>query len=196
MGRELKPLNVGDKFGKLTIVGKDYEKSEVKKKLYYFVQCECGSPVKSILKSTLLDKRHPVQSCGCLVREKAGFVEDRVFAIKKLLYIKMQDRHINSLHDSEDTLVSLDDFCVLSDQICHYCGAQPSSFLKDRRTGKVVYYNGLDRIDSNIGYRKTNVVPACKYCNIAKAELTDMQFKEHIKRIHMYQRKKKNEGKI
>ncbi len=77
MSKESKPLQAGQVFGKLTIIGRDEKTSKEKKKPYYFVQCSCGSPVKSICKATLLDKRHPVQSCGCLVKEKAGFISDR-----------------------------------------------------------------------------------------------------------------------
>ena len=43
-----------------------------------------GDTIKSIWKASLLDKRHPTQSCGCLVKEKAGYIKDRDLAIEKL----------------------------------------------------------------------------------------------------------------
>ena len=53
---KIKILNKGDRFGKLTIVGLDSDKSKQYSKPYYFVQCDCDSPIKSIIKATLFDK--------------------------------------------------------------------------------------------------------------------------------------------
>jgi len=55
MGLERKPLHQGDRFGMLTVVAKDEERTQVRKKQYYFCQCDCGSPIKSILKSIETD---------------------------------------------------------------------------------------------------------------------------------------------
>ncbi|WP_460293967.1 hypothetical protein [Clostridium tertium] len=141
------------------------------------------------MKSTLVDKRRLVKSCGCLVKEKAGFIKNREIALKKLLYEKMKDRHIKKLNDTLDTLINFKKFCILINENCFYCGKKKSSFKKDRsaKSKYILYYNGLDRINSQYGYREENVVPACKVCNIAKGEMTDKEFKEYIIRIHSYQ---------
>lgn len=188
MGVERKPLLPGMRFGMLTIVGKDEKKTIETKKQYYFCQCDCGSPVKSVLKSSLVDKRKPVYSCGCHTKYNAGFIDDREVALAKVLYGKMKARHIKKLSDTGETLISFDDFMELIGQPCIYCGAKESSYITDRRDGTTVLkYNGLDRIDSALGYRKDNVVSACSRCNIAKGEMSIEEFKAHIKRIHMYQ---------
>lgn len=187
IGKELKPLKSGQVFGRLTVLGKDEKRSEEAKKPYYLCQCSCGSPVKSILKQSLVDKRKSTKSCGCIVKEKAGFEKDRQLALKKLVYLKIKDRHIKVLKDDISNIISFDDFCNIIEQNCYYCGTSKSSYLKDRSTVEVLYYNGLDRIDSNLGYRKNNVVPACKVCNIAKAEMTQEEFKAFLIRIHNHQ---------
>lgn len=187
MGREYKPLESGTVFGRLTVIGKDEETTQRTKRQYYFCQCSCGSPVKSIWKASLVDKRKPTLSCGCIVREKAGFTEDRANAIKKLLYMKMKERHIKVLSDDEDTLISIESFSKRVEEPCYYCGMRNSSFKKDRATDYILYYNGLDRIDSSIGYRKENTVVACKMCNIAKAEMTVDEFRKYLIRLHEYQ---------
>lgn len=184
MAKELKPLYAGQKFGRLTIIGKDTEKSVEKLKPYYFVKCDCGSPIKSVMKSTLMDKRHPLQSCGCLVKEKAGYVEDRALALKKLIYGKTKDRHIKDLKCDENGFINFDDYVKKIDEPCYYCGVVKDSFLKDRKTGFLLYYNGLDRIDSSKGYTNENTVPACKWCNISKSQMTTTEFKEFIIRLH------------
>lgn len=184
IGKELKPLKRGQKFGRLTIVGKDESRSKEKKKIYYYCQCSCGSPIKSIMKSTLLDKRHPVRSCGCIVKEKAGFIKDREIAVKKILYEKMKSRHIKELNDSLHTLIEFKKFCDLIEKDCFYCGKKKSSFKKDRNTEYILYYNGLDRVDSRYGYTEDNVVPACKTCNIAKGKMTSKEFEKYITRLY------------
>lgn len=47
-------------------------------------------------------------------------------------------------------------------------------------------YNGLDRVDSNKGYLKENVVPCCEICNKAKRDLSLCQFKKWINRLIKY----------
>lgn len=55
-------------------------------------------------------------------------------------------------------------------QNCAYCGAPPSN-LKKGKGGKAQPYNGLDRKDSTLGYRRENCVPCCSFCNSIKAAM-------------------------
>jgi hypothetical protein len=43
--------------------------------------------------------------------------------------------------------------------------------------------NGIDRIDSNIGYIEGNVQPCCYNCNMMKRSMTHTQFINHILKI-------------
>jgi hypothetical protein len=45
-------------------------------------------------------------------------------------------------------------------------------------------YNGLDRIDSNLGYVRSNVVPCCAVCNYMKQELSLSEFLDQVAKIH------------
>jgi hypothetical protein len=54
---------------------------------------------------------------------------------------------------------------------CYYCGAIPPPF------------NGIDRIDSSIGYTKLNSVTACQTCNLAKNDLSIREFTSWIERV-------------
>ena len=162
--------------------------SEKRKKPCYFVKCDCGSPIKSILKSTLLDKRHPVSSCGCLVKEKAGFVSNREITLKKLLYIKTKDRHVKILGFDESSFISFEKYTTKLDEPCYYCGAIKDSFVKDRRSDFILKYNGLDRLDSSKGYTDENTVAACKWCNIAKNKMSIDEFTNFIICLHNYRK--------
>lgn len=188
MSKELKPLTIGQRFGRLTVVSKDIEKSIERRKPCYFVKCDCGSPIKSVLKSTLMDKRHPLQSCGCLQKEKAGYVEDRAIALKKIIYIKTKNRHIKDLKCDESSFISFDLYIKKIEEHCFYCGTIKGSFLRDRRTDFILKYNGLDRLDSSKGYTEDNTVPACKWCNISKNKMSVDEFINFITRLHNYKK--------
>lgn len=152
--------------------------------------------MKSIMKASLVSKRRPTYSCGCHSKYTQGFIDNREVALAKLLYGKMKARHVQKLEDTEDTIISFEEFLEMIKLPCVYCGESNSSFVTDRRDGKTaLWYNGLDRLDSNIGYRKENVVPSCARCNIAKGELTPEQFRMHLQRIHDFQiEKSKKDG--
>lgn len=68
---------------------------------------------------------------------------------------------------------------------CHYCGDPPY----ERWSG--LCYNGIDRIVNDCGYVPGNVVSCCAVCNIAKADLTVVEFAKKItkiyERLHLWQ---------
>ena len=73
--------------------------------------------------------------------------------------------------------ISEEEFYELSSKNCYYCG--------------VAGPNGIDRVDSSIGYIKRNCVPCCKHCNYVKGNLSMNHFKEWVKRFVAYQKQHK-----
>ncbi len=74
-------------------------------------------------------------------------------------------------------------FKILTSSNCHYCGIEPQqSHYKPDFHGSYVY-NGIDRIDNNIGYILSNCVTACKMCNFAKRDISKSQWDDWITRI-------------
>lgn len=85
-------------------------------------------------------------------------------------------------------------------QPCTYCGKQPQPYnfyvkvdgslrrtTKPARQSSVdlawIKANGVDRIDSSIGYVISNCAPCCRTCNLAKAEMTAAEYIEHCKTV-------------
>lgn len=62
--------------------------------------------------------------------------------------------------------ISLHYFYLMVIEDCFYCGSPPSQTTSD------FLHNGLDRVDSSLGYIEGNCVPACKTCNFAKNNMT------------------------
>lgn len=66
---------------------------------------------------------------------------------------------------------------------CYYCDREPySQYEKDKSNGSFIY-NGLDRVDNNIGYTIDNVVTCCKECNRMKGSMKHDLFVDLCNRI-------------
>jgi hypothetical protein len=57
------------------------------------------------------------------------------------------------------------------------------STKKTARSGEVYIYNGIDRVDSNIGYTLENCVPCCEAVNRMKMDLSKEEFIELCREI-------------
>jgi hypothetical protein len=84
--------------------------------------------------------------------------------------------------------ITKEEFTAISQKNCFYCGLPPNKVFKAKKVyfGEFVY-NGLDRLDNNIGYNLNNIVPCCFRCNRMKSNLSIEEFLTHIKIISSYQ---------
>ena len=91
--------------------------------------------------------------------------------------------------------MGFNDFFKMSLMPCHYCGIKSSKKLEDRANEKsdgkllsstIVDCNGIDRLDSNLGYTLENCVPCCKYCNIAKNTMLVDEFLLWVGRVYNF----------
>jgi len=76
-----------------------------------------------------------------------------------------------------DFSLSKDVFEKLITANCVYCGKPPSNLKRGYS------YNGLDRINQDVGYELGNVFTCCYVCNKWKGELSLQQFLDHVKAI-------------
>jgi hypothetical protein len=140
--------------------------------------CDCGN-----VKYYSAKKFGCIKSCGCLVSEKAK--ETIEFAIAKAY--KDDFRFLRKRYQGySDGDISFDKFYELSQLNCHYCGSLPNNLCKsfNKRNPKDIYYNGLDRVDNNIGHYINNVVPCCIICNRAKADRTLNEFIDWVRNVY------------
>lgn len=63
---------------------------------------------------------------------------------------------------------------------CHYCGDAPRIY---REGGRDVLRNGIDRVDSSLGYVPGNVVTCCGTCNKMKLDHDEQWWISHMRKI-------------
>lgn len=167
----------GQRFGRLIAI-KSHKNPKVRHKdtYYWECQCDCG---KNTLVSIGNLRSGAVKSCGCLSRdtnqiEPGKAAANRVFATYK------QGAKVRKIQFK----ITFEDFIRLTNKICNYCGCKPGTIQKGRNGSFI--YNGLDRVNSTIGYTLDNVVPCCIQCNRAKHTMTVEEFYNFIKRVYNY----------
>ncbi len=174
----------GCKIGKLSVIGISDTRNKHNRVMWDCI-CDCGN--KKSIPADMLNKTLRGQtgskSCGCLRNNAHNKIKDRFEACYKQIYNSTIIKR-SKLKGWED-YIDFDLFKELSNKHCNYCGDAPNNFLTDRLDVEFkVEYSGIDRINSNIGYIKSNVIPCCKNCNTAKNVLTQSEFKDLITKIY------------
>jgi hypothetical protein len=156
-------------------------------------QCRCGM-IKWFRKEAIISGR--VKSCGCYNRIKSRLEGEAGAWRHWFNYLKTAAKSHN-----RDFVLSLEKVKVICTQECSYCGALPQKWMGARnqylascRVGKtrspdidfanskILFLNGIDRIDSKLGYTASNVVPCCRICNTAKQDMSVGEFKTWVGR--------------
>jgi hypothetical protein len=169
--------HLGHTIGNLTITDWNV------KKAYYTFECTCGrnfiGTTQTIkFKTTQLNE---IGFTGCKVctnaHRRKSLSDVELFSAVFGLYKNGANRRKNVPFE-----ISLEQAIPLFKADCHYCGDAPANVVKIGR--RIVTYQGIDRIDSALGYTTLNVVPCCKKCNYAKHVLSYSEFINHIKKIY------------
>lgn len=173
---------VGEIIGDLTIIS--YLHSTRNKKRVYSFKCVCGGERIAIISNIINSKYKCCINCAAkrgkrgiqnLLPDGLGAKRHVINAIKQSA--KYRDIKYNLTEDEAIFFISKN---------CYYCDDPPKSIVKEgsKYTG-IFYYNGIDRVDNNIGYEKSNCVTSCYQCNIAKSTLSKQEFLDKIKKIYL-----------
>ena len=81
--------------------------------------------------------------------------------------------------------ISITEFRHLAAMNCTYCGEPPRMRKWER---SAIPINGIDRVDSSIGYEMKNCVTACSNCNKLKSNKPLDEFLELVRRIYVHQK--------
>jgi hypothetical protein len=168
----------GQKIGLLTFVAPSGKTKD--SRVIWEAKCDCGNTIH--IEPKYVNSGNTT-SCGC----------------KRRTYTPMLSSARTIWHrDYKD--IDFLTFLSLSQQSCYWCGIAPHRVYnvytstkkskvrcyqsEDQRLNGNFTYNGLDRLDSNLGHSTTNVVPCCSECNWMKQESSVEEFKSYVKRIH------------
>lgn len=171
------------KFNDITLIkhiGKDKEKNQI-----YLAKCICGNEFKIQGSDAKTGK---IKSCGCgkFKHVVENYLNDTNKPHQTQLFASYKNASKKRGHQFE---LTLEEFIKLIEQECYYCGDSGSnihSHFKRRKSSPKstkYLYNGIDRINNDIGYTKDNCVPCCKPCNISKHTLTQDYFIERAYKI-------------
>lgn len=173
----------GKKFGRLLCLYRLDIRSGGVNRHSYSCLCDCGIH-KTVHASSLT--RGVTQSCGCLrVTYHESWKDSSCTSLKsKILrtYRKTAKRRALSwnltVHEFEDFILSE----------CHYCGFEGSlkALPLARKEDQVLITNGVDRVDSSVGYSPENCVSCCTVCNRAKSDQTQEEWEEYRLRLATY----------
>ncbi len=169
------------RFGKLLAIhpdGKDRHGN-----IFWSCLCDCGQ-MKTISGASL--RRGLTRSCGCFVGENHRARHARAYEGSggrtggfRLL---MNGYKVDARRRSKTWNLSDDEFEALTRGLCTYCGAPPAQVCRPK--GKSYVHNGIDRIDSALGYEPGNVVSCCRTCNMMKNDRTVEEFKRAVAAIY------------
>lgn len=173
-------INLKDKkFGKLHVLNFTGKSTSMGRSKIWLCKCECGNQ-KEVSCRMLMSGE--VKSCGCLYLDNI------------LDYTEAKKNHLFSNHRSGavqrkiDFKLSEDEVFKLCQSNCFYCGCEPKNekYLRtiNKDLGrKTIIYQGIDRVNSNLGYITNNCVPCCKICNVCKSTLTKEEWIQKMKDI-------------
>lgn len=186
---------MGKRFGKLVVVdylGSEYQRGLSGTSIIWGCKCDCGG-ASATRGARLMTGR--TKSCGCigLSNLKAGGhnkLDEGLAAARTLMFhYKRSAKARGHIWNIEPEL-----FLELTSADCHYCGVSP--FRVQHANGQhnangSYTYNGIDRIDSAMGYTPDNVRPCCWDCNSAKGKRTEQEFYEWATRLYHHSAKAK-----
>lgn len=96
------------------------------------------------------------------------------------LSVRLKNYKRNAKNRKLDFILSKEEFQNISSQTCFYCGEFGSTSPTGER------YNGIDRIDSSLGYTLDNIVPCCSTCNRMKMDISQDDFLKQVYKITQY----------
>jgi hypothetical protein len=138
----------------------------------FLCQCDCGNTVARLASSL---KSGRAISCGCWRSLPQGE------GAKRALYRYME---CNSKYRNIMWNLDLNFFEWITKQPCHYCGTSPYQIYHPNRSNGEYVYNGIDRVNNDLGYIPDNCVPCCGYCNWMKSAAPVDKFKEWIIQVY------------
>lgn len=175
----------GKRYGRLEVL--EIDNVDLKtRKTKWICRCDCGT-IKPIRGQDL--RSGLTISCGCYQTEIRGDGPRKPKG--ESAFNSVYSSYKSGARKRElDFKLTKEEFKELISDNCSVCGVEPDKTYKARQYTNGEYkYNGIDRVDNNIGYIKENCVTMCTPCNFGKHSLSQEKFMNWIERLVRYQLK-------
>ena len=157
-------------------------------RVQWLCRCDCGN--ERTVSIDYLIRKGSVKSCGCSKydpRRTLYNFKNPLPAGRAARNIVFATYRTSARRRGFSWELTGEQFDEITGQDCHYCGCPPSSVKRNPyRNSSEWTYNGIDRVDSSVGYTPENVVPCCEICNKAKRDLSYGEFMAWIARLTEY----------
>jgi hypothetical protein len=169
---------IGERFSRLLVMEKTDKRCDGG--VVWLCKCDCGKET-FVMSSNLI--RGNTRSCGCLFNDTIHEVKSLPYGISS--FNSLYSSYIGSAKKRNLSFeLTRDEFINLVQQNCFYCGNPPTQFRRDRQKINGLYlYNGIDRLDNNVGYELDNCVPCCVTCNYAKRTRNYNEFIDWLHKV-------------
>lgn len=179
----------GFRRGRLTVVSLDRRDGKMS---WWLCRCDCG-------KEKIINAVHftagKTRSCGCLHRERIRHPRPNY---KRCSDGESALRFVKSMYGCSarkrgyEFSLSDDDIIRLVSGDCFYCGAKPGRNTRRTLHRSIirtdVKINGIDRVNSDLGYTSDNVVSCCRTCNFAKNNMPVEEFMRWVQAVYEHSR--------
>ncbi len=109
---------------------------------------------------------------------KRGNTKNNSIKLDKLIESAYNKCQYNAKKRGHEFSLSRNAYNHVIHKNCIYCGSPP------RQYSDKIIRNGIDRVDSNIGYVFDNVISCCSVCNSMKGKLSFKEFVEKSESIY------------
>lgn len=166
---------VGKKFHHLTILKQTRNLSRMMAECL----CDCGKITQTRLSRVVSGFTKACRSCSAKTRKERFHLPSGESAFRRVLRNYRQSAQKRGLV----FLLSQEQTKKLFLGTCFYCGKPPSKvFQLPRLFGKFTY-NGIDRVNNDMGYQEYNCVSCCEACNFLKKDRPLPDFLKLIRQI-------------
>lgn len=189
--KEIDSLKIGEKVNSFTFLRNEL----VGKNKIWVCACKCGSE-KRFWKFSAIKNQ---ETCGCGLDDAGLTAKQRRSMLSRMQSYKSGAKVRNLAWE-----ITYEQFVKVSTGNCFFCNAMPKlwdcvsnspSVRKDcpniNPADYLIRFNGIDRLNSKLGYVIDNIVSCCVHCNRAKSDMTYNEFVDHVQRMHSWLSRKK-----
>jgi hypothetical protein len=179
---------VNQRFGRLLVLWRAPKGNRKSRNIVWECKCDCGK-LTTVSASAL--KSGATQSCGCLQLDTACLPPGQC-GFHSLLEKYKRSASKRGL----EWALTDEDFRRLVVSSCHYCGETPKQVSVPQSENGKFSYNGIDRLNNNMGYVLGNVVSCCGVHNRMKGTMSYQQFIASCESVVLYKNRLRMGAKV